>query len=91
MLNNVHRKGIQSKPWNGVRVHNDVGIDALLGKWHVFLAVRDTACSFLTVTTSKFVANLRIREYTMAECIPNSSYLRDSDRAHSNFHKLIAL
>lgn len=44
---------------NGVRVDDDVGCDALGGERHVLLAVGHSNSSFLTVTGSKFIADLR--------------------------------
>lgn len=44
---------------NGVRIHDEVGRDALLTERHVLLAVEHTACALLTVTRRKLIADLR--------------------------------
>jgi hypothetical protein len=44
---------------NGVRIHDEIGRDALLTERHVLLAVEHTARALLTVTRRKLVADLR--------------------------------
>jgi len=45
--------------WDSVRVDNHIGHDAFDRKRQVLLAVSHSAGSFLTVTTSELVSNLR--------------------------------
>ena len=44
---------------NSVRVHNHIWNDSLYGKGQVLLSISNTASTFLTVSTSKLVADLR--------------------------------
>ena len=44
---------------NGVRVHDDVGDDAVLGEGHVFLPIRHSDRSLLPVSRAQLVSDLR--------------------------------
>lgn len=43
---------------NGVRVDDDVWSDSLTCERHIFLSIPNSACTFLTVSTGKFISNL---------------------------------
>src|SRR5689334_9762140 len=44
--------------WDGMRVDDDVGSDAVRGEWHVLLSVGDTDRTLLTVSGRKLVSDL---------------------------------
>jgi len=45
-----------------VRIHDDVGADALVGEWHVLLIDDDAAHAFLTVPTASGVFKAERKE-----------------------------
>ena len=58
--NTFHKLRNSHTRWNGVRIHNNIRHNSILGIWHILVFICHTNSSLLSTTTGTFIANLRL-------------------------------